>query len=1282
MRRIGSATSAWVFVSALFVTALFATSAHAGATTVRDPAWGTPHIYADTDLELARENGRQISRDRLGQLILFARSGRGTLAEAFGLLDPSFVNDDVAARSTAYTSSELNAMFAKWPATEQALVIEYCKGVNDTIEDMYSGAIPEALEVTILKGLSLGADLFGNKNDISDQVDPYYLAPGGADPEHPTAGFQYTPELVMAIASLQIRNFGAESFNEASRLGELQALIDVHGGSSGTEIWRDLNFLNDPLSPITVPDPTAPGYGGPLASVRDLLVRDLAVADAKQAKGADGTADDSKMEVTADATASMADAADAEPEVVALAEAAGRFPERDWAGAAAEVQAARDARAAHASKWGAWPKLGSYSWMIAGNRSATGHPWLGGFPQMGILTPSIMHFIDGRSAETVHAMGMELIAGPVILIGHGDTVAWTSTTAQLRVGDTFFEEIVLEDTDAVRYNDEGTEAPLSKRTEKIYANPFVIKNFVFWRSHERNGNKGSRPINDFIGDAEGTATGGNANDLVDTAASFTGAYVGGYVLIVDGPGAGQIREISSTTADTLTVTVPWTTAPAAGSVYVAAVSGEDIVAVAEDLAYWQEESTSILGWSQMQRADNCLDIRAAARLMPSTHNFPCADNQAFNGIGTDGTGGNIAYYSGGFSRKRQGGAEKLLPMDGTASNPLVVVSGTVDGADPTHLTATGAFVGQTLDPAPYNYRYQNPTQQGSDYIVTITSGTGARQTRRIASNTDDVLTIEWPWGVDPAPGDTFDVQEIVAMPEAINPAEGYMANWNNKAATADDGRGFGRNQRMAFILERLAADSSWDRDKQRQLNKEVAGLLSNGKIGRYLVPRIREAVDGVGNGGNPDVDTVLAQLEAHNGAPEYGRNFVDPVTATTNAGELAFINSLVSALANDIYGDEFSGAVSVPGGSTGLALVLHAIDSAAGDVSGSYTQEYAGDYFNGADWRVVVRDAFSTLASGGIPADTPRPDDNYAHPLAGLFPELVFEGTPAGNRGTWEQIIEVDSTITGEFMFPLGQSGKMTGSLGGVTSIDPNTTSLSPLWRDWRFLPILHVTEDLAGGNADGDGDGVWDAYERWYYGDSSGAATDDTDGDKLDTLHEFLAGSDPTDPDTDDDGVADGKDSSPQDRLGLSKVKGKFKLTTSKPNSDKLGLTAAGPLRDSLFDPVTDDVVISLDEADLSESVYTATLPAGTLLAKNATTYLYKDKTGSIDDLALVLIKLGKDETKPTKFKVKTIKTDFSGLDLSDRVLVLHVTNGTRRTLVGSKEWVPNGTSILQTAK
>ena len=104
------------------------TTAHGAAVTVREPAFGLPHILADSDVELARENGRQIARDRLVQMILLSRVGRGTLYQAFGGLDPSRLNDDISARRTAYTSSELNGMFAKFPQRDRDVTLAYCRG--------------------------------------------------------------------------------------------------------------------------------------------------------------------------------------------------------------------------------------------------------------------------------------------------------------------------------------------------------------------------------------------------------------------------------------------------------------------------------------------------------------------------------------------------------------------------------------------------------------------------------------------------------------------------------------------------------------------------------------------------------------------------------------------------------------------------------------------------------------------------------------------------------------------------------------------------------------------------------------------------------------------------------------------------------------------------------------------------------------------------------------------------------------------------------------------------
>jgi len=1086
-RATARARSARLALSlALFALAVAPGTARAGALTVREPAFGLPHLYADTDLELARENGRAIAEDRLGQIILLARVSRGTLSQAFALLDPGTLDDDLETRRTGYTSSELNRMYQALPADARALILAYCEGVNDTIEKVYAGQSREPIEVTLLRQtLGLGTDLFGNATDVSDQVDPFYAPPGG---EWPTAGFQFTPELAVAIGVLEVRNFGLGGFSE-DLFAELQELVTRHGGDDGTAIWDDRNFLNDPLAPVSVPDPSTPGFGGPLAALR-------------------------------------------RPSPARLAK---RFPAYPYASVVARREERQASRAERASRLGAWPKLGSYAWVIGPGRSATGRPWLGGFPQTGTLTPSIMHYAENRSAEPggIRGNGMEFVGGPFVLIGHTDRVAWTTTTAQLPVVDTIFEELVNESTDALRYQDEGTPAPLSQRTEVFPAALGVPQTRVFWRSHARGGNGGSRPVVDFLGDAAGSATGGSATQLVHTGA-FTGDLAGGFVAIVEGTGAGQIRSIAAVPdANTLEVAASFTTPPAAGSEYVAVGPGHAILAVAVDSAAWMEESTTVLGFSKYQHAQSLLDVRAGARLIPTTHNFLAADNLAWNGIGADAGTGNIGFWSTGFSRVRQDASDVRLPVDGSGPNPLVLLSGTVDAATATTLTAAGAFASRDLSPPPPNARYDDPSRLAGEYIVTITSGVGYKQTRRVAGNDADQLSVESAFGVVPASGDTFEVQEVLVMPEAVNPVEGYTANWNNKAATADPGDVFGRNHRVAFILERLASDAFWDRTKQRRLNENVAGLDGRGRFGRYLVPRLRQAVDGVGDGGNAAVDSTLARLEQWNAAPEFGRNFVDPVADTKMAGEVAFLKNVISELGKRIYGDEF-GDLGVPGGAHGEALVVHAIDAAAGDVPGARAQSFGGDYFGGLDWRIVVRDALAAVATNGIPADTARPNTTYNHPLSALDPKLSFPPTPAGNRGVYEQIVEVGPVVRGEFIFPLGQSALIEGSLGtGATWIDPNATTLHPIWRDWRFVPMLSVSADLAADpDGDSDGDGVLDGYERYYFASLSQDAEADGDADGLGLRDEYLAGTDPVDDDTDDDGDFDGIDPGPQDRL------------------------------------------------------------------------------------------------------------------------------------------------------
>src|SRR5262245_28156182 len=755
-----------------------------------------------------------------------------------------------------------------------------------------------------------------------------------------------------------------------------------------------------------------------------------------------------------------------------------------------------------------------------------------------------MYAVELSSGEGTAAVGMAFVGGPSILIGETPTMAWTTTTAGLKNTSLVAEAVVNENTDAVRYDDEGTPTPMAKRSETFQVLGAATATRTFFRTHVRLGNGGTRPVASFIGDLSGTARpGSNATAIVTAGGLSAGAFAGGHVLLQQGTGAGQIRQILNNDATTLMIAAgnAFTVAPVANVTQFTAVRpGNAIVAAGVDFAFWREETATGYAFSLFQKAHNVLDARRAVRQVASTHNFNAVDNQPFNGVGTDSPGkGNIGYWSAGFSPIRQGGLDPRLPIDGTGPNPLTVFEGSVSSASANTLgDASGPFVGD-LSPEPVNFAYDNPGNAGSEYMVKIVAGAGQGQTRRIASNAANLLTLEEEWGVVPAPGDLYEVMEIIAVPEAINPSEGYTANWNGKASVATTPAS-GREFRHIFILERLGRELVADREFNRQLNKDVAGIDPE-KNGRYLLPRLRDAVDALGDQGDARVLPTLAALEANSAFPIDERRFLDPVTANQETQEPVFLQAWIDQMANAIFGDELAGTGMVlPGGARGRREhVTHALDFALGDVPGSLP--LSRNYLGGTDaFQLLIDEFIDTLdALGGIPAPVARGNNSYVHPFG-----IAFPTTPRGNRGTYQQIVQVEQSKPGcggpkgEMMFPLGQSGFIpfvAPFVGGPPG--PQTTSLHPIWADWRHVPMLVGGETLALNGGDTDGNGILDAFECWHFDRIGVAATSkqngpgDPDGDRLSNLEEWQAGTDPNDSDTDDDGVVDGFDAAPQNR-------------------------------------------------------------------------------------------------------------------------------------------------------
>jgi penicillin amidase len=109
-------------------------------------------------------------------------------------------------------------------------------------------------------------------------------------------------------------------------------------------------------------------------------------------------------------------------------------------------------------------RWGSYGIAVAPAKRATGTAALVGGPQMGFATPQIAHEIH-LSGPGVNVVGMGFAGVPMVLIGHNDRLAWTTTTGVGDVEDIFAE--TLDPADPHRYHFKGEWRAMERRVETI-----------------------------------------------------------------------------------------------------------------------------------------------------------------------------------------------------------------------------------------------------------------------------------------------------------------------------------------------------------------------------------------------------------------------------------------------------------------------------------------------------------------------------------------------------------------------------------------------------------------------------------------------------------------------------------------------------------------------------------------------------------------------------------------------------------------------------------------------
>lgn len=113
--------------------------------------YGWPHIYAHSLRDVSFAEGYWQARDRMPQMELLRRKASGTLAEAFGPLAPSLLDEDIVIRAIGLRRAA-EASWAATPAGRARDAIEaFARGVNTYLDALRAGRVrtPNGTELVV-----------------------------------------------------------------------------------------------------------------------------------------------------------------------------------------------------------------------------------------------------------------------------------------------------------------------------------------------------------------------------------------------------------------------------------------------------------------------------------------------------------------------------------------------------------------------------------------------------------------------------------------------------------------------------------------------------------------------------------------------------------------------------------------------------------------------------------------------------------------------------------------------------------------------------------------------------------------------------------------------------------------------------------------------------------------------------------------------------------------------------------------------------------------------------
>ena len=371
---------------------------------------GIPQIYADDPVDLFMAQGYVNAQDRFFEMDYRRHLTAGRMAELVGNVETA-INADRAIRTMGWR----DVAEQEWELLDsdtRAYLTAYADGVNAYLVDR--APTEAALEYTVL-GLNV---------EVTD-----------IEPWHPVDSLAW----LKAMAWDLMGNYSDE-LTRAAVYGRTDEISMVEAIYPDYPIAENLPILPTPEEVATQRETSG---GAPGAA-------DQASGGSGQA--ADDGATSSEGEVTSSEATAGAD---------------------QWAGSGSltAIDDALDALHAIPRPMGGGEGIGSNSWVVSGEHTATGMPMLANDPHLAPSVPGIW-YQQGLHCRTVDSDCPFEVAGfgfagmPGVVIGHNANLAWGLTNLASDSSDFFLERVFSDGT----YLYDGERLPLTERTEVIEVN--------------------------------------------------------------------------------------------------------------------------------------------------------------------------------------------------------------------------------------------------------------------------------------------------------------------------------------------------------------------------------------------------------------------------------------------------------------------------------------------------------------------------------------------------------------------------------------------------------------------------------------------------------------------------------------------------------------------------------------------------------------------------------------------------------------------------------------------